>query len=316
MIYAAKIGVNYSPNENHSFGLTYNFGYKPSETNDKSLTDVLLNEVASGHVKDETLGDIHNRMHTLSGYYMGNVKNWSLAVNADVVWINEDRTQYVNEQASDDSRLFDTNNQVDSKLYAAKAEASHPLWKGDITLGAEGSMIRRSDIYTSLASFIANSDTELKEDNLAGYVEISQRIGKVMTSLGLRYEHSASKYYDQGVKQAEQSRNYDNLFPSAMIMMPIGKTRVRLSYSKKVTRPAFSQLSSTTYNTSTLYLPSRKPQPPAFFSRLPGACHFLQMAYVHARLHLYNRIYHVCIYAISRQSRNSTHPKAERQVFS
>ncbi len=42
----------------------------------------------------------------------------------------------------------------------------------------------------------------------------------------------------------EQSREYHHLFPSAMLSMPIGHARTRLSYSRKITRPAFSQLSS------------------------------------------------------------------------
>jgi hypothetical protein len=60
----------------------------------------------------------------------------------------------------------------------------------------------------------------------------------------LRYEHIDSRYYDHDVKMQEQSRIYDNLFPSAMVMFPIKNARVRLSYNRKVERPAYSQLSS------------------------------------------------------------------------
>ena len=119
---------------------------------------------------------------------------------------------------------------------------SRPLWNGKLSFGTEWSFIRRTDLYTSQESFINDSDTKLNEDNGAGFVELSQRFGKVTAMVGLRYEHMDSRYYEGGKKMEEQSRTYDNLFPSVMLSFPIRDVRMRVNYTRKITRPAFSQL--------------------------------------------------------------------------
>jgi hypothetical protein len=244
-VYTTKIGANFTFNEHHSLGAIYDFSYKPVKVSDKAFTEMLKDNVLADNVNDENLSNNRNNRHLLSGYYTGQLKDWSVNLNTDALWTNEHRTQRISETASADTvRAFATGNRVSSKLYAAKLEVGHPLWKGDISFGSEWSFIRRSDVYDSSASYIANSDTKQKEDNKAGFVELTQHWGKIMASLGLRYEHTSSRYYSQGKKQEEQCRTYNNIFPSAMLLMPIGNTRIRLSYSKKVTRPAFSQLSS------------------------------------------------------------------------
>lgn len=40
----------------------------------------------------------------------------------------------------------------------------------------------------------------------------------------------------------EQSRTYDNLFPSVMVSFPVQNVRMKLNYTRKISRPAFSQL--------------------------------------------------------------------------
>lgn len=140
--------------------------------------------------------------------------------------------------------MFATDNRVDSRLYAAKASLSRPLWNGSLTVGTEWSFVRRTDIYASQESFIDNSNTKIHEDNGAGFAELSQRFGKVTAMIGLRYEHMDSRYYDNGKKMSEQSRIYNNIFPSAMVSFPLSNVRVRLNYARKISRPAFSQLNS------------------------------------------------------------------------
>ena len=52
-----------------------------------------------------------------------------------------------------------------------------------------------------------------------------------------------SRYYEGGVKMGDESRTYSDLFPSLMLMYPLKNVRARLSYSRNINRPAFSQLS-------------------------------------------------------------------------
>ena len=244
-MYAGRLGMNYTFNERHSAGLIYDFSFRPTETRNGSYTSMSVNEILENELNNADTTDVYNRQHLLSGYYNGRFGKWQLDINADAMWSNQDKYQQVNETATNaDNRMFATDNRVDSRLYAAKASLSRPLWNGSLTVGTEWSFVRRTDIYASQESFIDNSNTKIHEDNGAGFAELSQRFGKVTAMIGLRYEHMDSRYYDNGKKMSEQSRIYNNIFPSAMVSFPLSNVRVRLNYARKISRPAFSQLNS------------------------------------------------------------------------
>lgn len=244
-MYAGRLGMNYTFNERHSAGLIYDFSFRPTETRNGSYTSMSVNEILENELNNADTTDVYNRQHLLSGYYNGKFGKWQLDINADAMWSNQDKYQQVNETATNaDNRMFATDNRVDSRLYAAKASLSRPLWNGSLTVGTEWSFVRRTDIYASQESFIDNSNTKIHEDNGAGFAELSQRFGKVTAMIGLRYEHMDSRYYDNGKKMSEQSRIYNNIFPSAMVSFPLSDVRVRLNYGRKISRPAFSQLNS------------------------------------------------------------------------
>ena len=237
--------MNYTFNEHHSAGLIYDFSFRPTETRNGSYTSMSVNEILENELNNADTTDVYNRQHLLSGYYNGKFGKWQLDINADAMWSNQDKYQQVNETATNaDNRMFATDNRVDSRLYAAKASLSRPLWNGSLTVGTEWSFVRRTDIYASQESFIDNSNTKIHEDNGAGFAELSQHFGKVTAMIGLRYEHMDSRYYDNGKKMSEQSRIYNNIFPSAMVSFPLSNVRVRLNYARKISRPAFSQLNS------------------------------------------------------------------------
>lgn len=242
-LYAGKMGMNYIFNEHHSIGFIYDFSFRPTTTRNNSNTTLSINDLLENELINSDTTNHYNRQHLVSGYFSGNWGKWQLDINADILWNNQDKEQSVQELSTDtDNRMFATDNQVDSRLYAAKAILSRPIWKGKLTFGTEWSFTRRTDLYTSKETFINNSDTKIHEDNGAGFIELSQQFGKVSAMLGLRYEHVDSRYYDHGEKMKEQSRTYDNLFPSLMLSFPIQDVRMRLNYTRKISRPAFSQL--------------------------------------------------------------------------
>ncbi len=242
-LYAAKLGMNYTFNERHSLGFFYDFSFRPNNIHNNSTTTLSLDSILQNELTTVDTVEQAVFQHLVSGYYNGNWGKWQLDINADFLWNNQAKQQHVNEVATQtENRMFITENQVGSRLYATKAVVSHPLWQGKLSFGTEWSFIRREDIYTSSEMFIMDSNTKLHEDNGAGFIELSQKFGKVSAMVGLRYEHVDSRYYEDGKKMDEQSRIYDNLFPSAMLSFPINNVRMRLNYTRKITRPAFSQL--------------------------------------------------------------------------
>lgn len=242
---AGKLGLNYVFNENHSVGILYDFSYLPSKTRNNSFTALEINKILNNELSTESEEKTHNRRHLVSGYYSGKMGKWGIDLNVDALWNNADTHQDVVENATLlEDRTISTQNDIQNKLYAAKAVATYPIWRGQLAFGTEWSFFHRTDEYESGVEYINDSHSKIKETNGAGFAEIRQTLGKLNVSAGLRYEHVVSNYFENGVKMGEQSRVYHHLFPSAMLSMPIGHVRTRLSYSRKITRPAFSQLSS------------------------------------------------------------------------
>jgi outer membrane receptor protein involved in Fe transport len=59
---------------------------------------------------------------------------------------------------------------------------------------------------------------------------------------GLRYEHASFDYYANGYYMKEQSRTFDNIFPSLSMTAQIGKVQGLVSYTAKIRRPNYSEL--------------------------------------------------------------------------
>lgn len=244
-LYAGKLGLNYTFNEQHSIGMIYDFSYKPTDADNNSYTSLWIDNAMDDELTNNNRTDGRQRQHLISSYYAGKLGKWQIEANADVLWNSKDDDQKINEiSVQSSNRAFSTNSDADSKLIAAKTVLSRGIGKGQLSLGTEWSFAHRTDDYLSGEEFISDSHTKIDENNGAFFVEISQQFGKLMAVAGLRWEHVDSKYYDNGKKQEEQSRIYDNLFPSLSLAYPLGYVRTRLSYSRKVIRPAYSQLNS------------------------------------------------------------------------
>jgi hypothetical protein len=94
-VYTTKIGANFTFNEHHSLGAIYDFSYKPVKVSDKAFTEMLKDNVLADNVNDENLSNNRSNRHLLSGYYTGQLKDWSVNLNTDALWTNEHRTQRI-----------------------------------------------------------------------------------------------------------------------------------------------------------------------------------------------------------------------------
>ena len=241
---AGKLGFNYMLNDNHSIGMTYTVTSRPNSQTSDYFTTMLIDKQTDDQITGQGKVDGDDIQHIISGYYAGQTGKWSLDANADVLLQkqNSDNLTFENATQSDD-RTVTTRNDVKNRLYAAKFVAGHPLWKGNIEIGAEGSYVHRTDVFGNVEKIISASDTKIEENSMAAFVQLMQRLNKLTLIAGLRYEYLDSRYYESGVKMGDESRTYSNLFPSLMLMYPLKNVRARLSYSRNINRPAFSQLS-------------------------------------------------------------------------
>lgn len=245
-LYEGKIGFNYSPSPQHIFGAYYQISHKPikvrSEYDSQSWIDHLLDETSN---VDKKTGSEATE-HLVDGYYNGTLGKWSLQATFDLFWKNTHNNELSKERfGNSNHRTVTIDDNSDARMMAGELHLSHSFLKGNMNLGTEISSNRRIEESVNLESVISNTNDEVREDNMAVYVETAQRLGRLSLQLGLRYEHIDSRYYSGGTKMEEQSRIYDNLFPTASLTLPIKKTILQLSYSKKYERPLYSQLSGT-----------------------------------------------------------------------
>ena len=241
---AGKFGFNYMLNDKHSIGMTYTVTSRPNSHTSDYFTTMLIGQQTDDQITGNGKVDGDDIQHIISGYYAGQTGKWSLDANADVLWQKQNSDNLTFEDATQgDDRTVTTRNDVKNRLYAAKFVAGHPLWKGNLEIGAEGSYVHRTDVFGNVENIIDASDTKIEENSTAAFVQLMQRLNKLTLIAGLRYEFLDSRYYEGGVKMGDESRTYSDLFPSLMLMYPLKNVRARLSYSRNINRPAFSQLS-------------------------------------------------------------------------
>ena len=241
---AGKLGFNYMLNDNHSIGMTYTITSRPNSQTSDYFTTMLIDKQTDDQISGRGKMDGDDIQHIISGYYAGHTGKWSLDANADVLLQKQNSDNLTIEDATQgDDRTVTTRNDVKNRLYAAKFVAGHPLWKGNLEIGAEGSFVHRTDVFGNVEKIIDASDTKIEENSTAAFVQLMQRLNKLTLIAGLRYEYLDSRYYEGGVKMGDESRTYSDFFPSLMLMCPLKNVRTRLSYSRNINRPAFSQLS-------------------------------------------------------------------------
>ena len=241
---AGKLGFNYMLNDKHSIGMTYTVTSRPNSQTSDYFTTMLIGQQTDDQITGRGKVDGDDIQHIISGYYAGQTGKWSLDANADVLLQKQNSDNLTFEDATQgDNRTVTTRNDVKNRLYAAKFVAGHPLWKGKLEIGAEGSYVHRTDVFGNVENIIDASDTKIEENSTAAFVQLMQRLNKLTLIAGLRYEFLDSRYYEGGVKMGDESRTYSDLFPSLMLMYPLKNVRARLSYSRNINRPAFSQLS-------------------------------------------------------------------------
>ena len=158
---------------------------------------------------------------------------------------NEEMVDTVRRGFFSDDRLVRTINPVDNQLVAAKLVFTLPLGGGELSWGGEYTHTARTDNYLSeTEGYVPTSYSEIKEDNTAVFAEYGRSLPFGSFTAGLRYEHVAFDYWKNHTYMGEQSRAYDNLFPTVGLNAKAGPVQASLSYATKVDRPRYDALSN------------------------------------------------------------------------
>lgn len=246
-----KLALNYMFNPRHSVGVSFSYDRYPSKDLWMDLASTVRRdeEVIETATSSLTSQEQETTMQA-NIYYTGKVGEWNIDFNADWYWDKDhspistlENYQAVGEAPQ--SQTINTETLKRSRLMASKLVFSTPLWGGKLDFGGEYSHSRRSTTYTVLpVGFIDDDRSRIEEGMASGFVEYGRQIGPVNLQAGLRYENVDFNYYEDNTYIAEQSRVFNNLFPSVSLSTTVGGVDLQLGFATDVNRPSYWQLRS------------------------------------------------------------------------
>lgn len=252
-----KAGLSYDFNTDHSIGF--------SISSQHIFSSIFKTDMEQHYTKNGTFyGDVfletdirekNKPVWELNSYYVGKVGKLGIDFNATVLRNCSENINYQYEHSEElGSRPITTTTDDKSTMAAGKLVLTYPVWKGELTGGSEVTSTQRHGNNLNAEGIIPASDTEREEKNIAGFAEYQMQLGQWHMNAGLRYEHVSTNYTSFGVKQEEPSRTYNDLFPTLSAAWQKGKWGAQLSYTKRITRPQYSQLTSmVVYDSRMLY---------------------------------------------------------------
>lgn len=241
-----RFGFNYQLNDDNSFGGFYQNTYDYVKTWSDYDDDLLANGSMYDHLQNSSVNRAEGApKHQVNLYYTGKIGKLAIDFNADYTYRNQ-RNRNQQQELSDeyDDRDVNTYALTRSRLMAEKLFVTHPIGKGQIEVGEEYTNTRWNSSFENKEGYIANSNNEQHEQAIAPFIELRQQIGRFQLAAGLRYEHVTSEYFVGGIRRDDQSRTYDDFFPSVSLSTSVKNVQLSFSYAKRTRRPSYWQLSS------------------------------------------------------------------------
>ena len=252
-----QAGLSYDFNTDHSIGLSFssqkNFYNRFSSDMEQRY---LKNGTFDGNVR--LLTDIREKdkpVWELNTYYIGKIGKLGIDLNA--TWLRrESEDNNIQQELSQEysNRTITTQTKDKNTMVAGKLVLDYPVWKGVLSGGSEATSTKSQGHNLNQENIIPESDTEMKEKNIAAFAEYELQLGQWHLNAGLRFEHVSADYTSFGIRQEEPSRTYNDWFPNLSAAWQKGKWGTQLSYSKRITRPPYNMLTSmVVYDSRILY---------------------------------------------------------------
>ena len=241
-----RFGFNYQLDDNNSFGGFYQNTYDYVKTQSEYDDDLTANGLTYDHLHNSSINRAEGTpKHQVNLYYTGKIGKMGIDFNADYTYRDQrNRNQQHELSENQDDRDVNTNALTRSRMAAEKLFVTHPIGKGQMEVGEEYTNTRWNSSFENAEGYIANSNNEQHEQTIAPFIELRQQLGRFQLSAGLRYEHVESEYFISGHRRDDQSRTYNDLFPSFSASTALKDIQFSFSYAKRTTRPTYWQLSS------------------------------------------------------------------------
>lgn len=247
--------INYELNDQNDIGANFTFGKNP-KNNTQSNTDSKfynLNNVQDSIVNsiNEQIADVE--FYNLNFYHSLNKEKQNLSTYFSLISSDNILDSKINSFNSNTNTLNQnvlSNNK--NHTYILNSDYEHNFEKDKLEFGVRFSKFdgKYSLLNQNFSNTVSDLLFDFNEDIIASYAVYKFKKGKFDFSTGLRYE-----YFTRNVEFNNTERyntNQGNFFPSLNIgFKPENqKYSVDFSYSKKIQRPSFSDITPFEYNVS------------------------------------------------------------------
>ena len=246
-IFKNIIGADYQLNDSNSVGIKYMINFPHDFPLSVFISsDVTANGTFYDHINTfATCKQSHRPSQFINLYYVGKIGKMDIDFNADYLYNKQNNhTTSREESRNKTSRTVTSDNQERNRLFASKLTLGYPVLGGNLTVGAEYTYTNRNDTYSNPENYVPSSSAQLKESNIAPFMEYKHQLSICQLTAGLRWEAVRFNYYENGQHIANQSRSFSNLFPSISVATQLGDLQMQLSYAARTRRPSYSQLSN------------------------------------------------------------------------
>lgn len=248
-----NLGFNWQIAENHSVGARLErhdrFVVPMPSTQESVITQYIAG--SSDKTTEENNSYQEVRDHTPYDwegnlYYNGKAGKLEIDFNLDFMTNKTTEEQSIEEIRNNATANYSTSNRTSNRMYAGKLVLSYPVWKGQLQAGSEITFVSRKNQYRMTGLDLPNSDSDVKEDNIAAFAQYAFLIPNAGNfSAGLRYEHVGFDYNDILNADNSMTRYTDDFFPTISWANRWGSWQASLSYSVKTSRPSYWHLSET-----------------------------------------------------------------------
>ena len=241
------IGADYQLNDSNSVGIKYMINFPHNFPLSVFLSsDVTANGTFYDHINTfATCKQSHRPSQFINLYYVGKIGKMDIDFNADYLYNKQNNhTTSREESRNKTSRTVTSDNQERNRLFASKLTLGYPVLGGNLSVGAEYTYTNRNDTYSNPENYVPSSSAQLKESNIAPFMEYKHQLSICQLTAGLRWEAVHFNYYENGQHIANQSRSFSNLFPSISVATQLGDLQMQLSYAARTCRPSYRQLSN------------------------------------------------------------------------
>ena len=246
-IFKNIIGADYQLNDSNSVGIKYMINFPHDFPLSVFISsDVTANGTFYDHINTfATCKQSHRPSQFINLYYIGKIGKMDIDFNADYLYNKQNNHTTSREESRNKvSRTVTSDNQERNRLIASKLTLGYPVLGGNLSVGAEYTYTNRNDAYSNPENYVPSSSAQLKESNIAPFMEYKHQLSICQLTAGLRWEAVRFNYYENGQHIANQSRSFSNLFPSISAATQIGDLQMQLSYAARTCRPSYRQLSN------------------------------------------------------------------------